>query len=104
MGNGIGAFTKKLKDLTFVPFVASLTLRTTLITVFPLILVTGTAYWECTLITSDKDITIGRKSNRITTNLTYLAIQVLQGLGLHNAQPSTIQPPQKEDGNQFSCL
>lgn len=70
--------------LTFVSLVPSLTLRAGLISIFPLIFITSAANWEGTFIASNKDITIGSHSNSISTNLTYLTIQILQWLWLHH--------------------
>lgn len=66
-------------------FVSSLALRTRLGTILPLIFITSPTNWEGTFIASNKDITSGCKPNSISTDLTYLAIQMFQGLRLQNA-------------------
>ena len=74
--------------LTLVPLISGLALRTGLISIFSLVLVTSTANGEGTLIASNKNTTIDCKANGISTYLTYLAIQLL-GLGLRRPQKQT---------------
>ena len=74
--------------LTFVSLISGLALRTGLISIIPLVLITSPANWEGALVASNKDITAGCEANSISTYLTYLAIQLL-GLGLHHPQKHT---------------
>jgi hypothetical protein len=60
---------------------SSLALRATLSSIFPLVLIARPTHREGTFITRDKDISSFSESNIITTDLTYLAIHILQRFG-----------------------
>nr|GMD42816.1 hypothetical protein Iba_chr10bCG12960 [Ipomoea batatas] len=67
----------------FLSLVSSFALGTCLISIFALILITSPANRKGTLITRNKCITTSSHPNSITTNLTYLTIQILKGFWLH---------------------
>lgn len=72
--------------LTFKSLISALALRTTLISISSLILITRTANGEGTFIASNKNITVGCNAHSISTNLAYLSIHMRHGLGLRYPQ------------------
>jgi hypothetical protein len=54
------------------PLVFGLALRTRLVTILPLILITWTANWKCTYMASNKGLSIYSLVNIITADLAHL--------------------------------
>ena len=85
--------------ITFETLVSGLALWTKLAPFSPFILITWPAHRKATLITGHKQVSIHRESHAIAANLTDLAIQVLQSLGLHKNQTTLVHINQHLDEN-----
>lgn len=72
--------------LTFMPLVFGFALRTRLITILPLVLVTWTANRKCTYMASDKGFSIHSQADIITTDLADLGCSLFYIFGLNNKQ------------------
>nr|GMC51343.1 hypothetical protein Iba_chr01cCG5370 [Ipomoea batatas] len=93
--------------LTFKPLVSGLALGACLVPIFTLILITRPTNRKGTLITRNKYITISSHPNSITTDLTYLTIQILQGLRLTiriMADPNQLIPLVRSSNQPSTCL
>jgi hypothetical protein len=100
------------KAPTFVTFVSGLALRAWLVSIIALVIIAGAADRECTFIASYKELTLGGQANIIPTDLTNVAIDMLQRFWLqhHPQTRQTKQNKQRKTGCHFmlcqimSCL
>ncbi len=67
-------------------FVSGLALRARLVSIIPFIVITGAADWECTFIASHKELAFSRQPNIIPTDLTNVALHMIQRLWLLQQQ------------------
>ncbi len=75
-------------------FVSGLALRARLVSIIPFIVITGAADWECTFIASHKELAFSRQPNIIPTDLTNMALHMIQRLWLLQQQTKE-KPTQK---------
>lgn len=77
-------------------FVSGLALRAWLVSIVALVIIAGAADRECTFIASYKELALGGQANIIPTDLTNVAIDMLQRFWLQH-HPQTRQNKQTQD-------